>query len=143
VGDAVTDNITKLGEHKNHPHGADGLERFTNPIHGNLVDLYIPEFTCLCPKTGQPDFATFRIRYVPKDWCVESKSLKLYLWSFRDRGVFHEAVTQEIHEAIRAALSPQWMQTLGEFGVRGGIYEKVLCTHGMVPARFKQCVLLP
>lgn len=118
--------VTKLGEVKNKPHGAEGLEWFSNPIGDNLIDLVIPEFTCLCPKTGQPDFATIKIRYVPHEKCVESKSLKLYMWSFRDRGAFHEAVTKEILDALVRTLSPKWIQVLGVFGVRGGIYEKVL-----------------
>jgi len=126
----MTDNITKLGETKNRPHGAEGLEWFSNPIDDNVIDLVCPEFTCLCPKTGQPDFATIRIRYVPRDRCVESKSLKLYMWGFRDRGVFHEAVTKTILDDLSKLLDPRWMQVLGEFGVRGGIYEKVLCEFG-------------
>ncbi len=120
--------VTKLGEYKNKPHGRDGLEWFPNPIGANVVDLVCPEFTCLCPKTGQPDMATIRIRYIPNERCVESKSLKLYIWHFRERGVFHEAVTKEIFDDLVHALKPHWLQVLGEFGVRGGIYEKVLCT---------------
>lgn len=123
------EELTHLGATKNAPHGAEGLECFENPLGSNVVDLVLPEFTCNCPKTGQPDFAIIRVRYVPNKLCVESKSLKLYIWHFRDRKVFHEAVTQEIADALYNVMRPRWLQVLGEFGVRGGIYEKVLVTH--------------
>jgi 7-cyano-7-deazaguanine reductase len=118
--------MSSLGAVQNQPHGAEGLETFPNPIGDNLIDLTIPEFTCLCPKTGQPDFATIRIRYVPRDLCVESKSLKLYVWSFRNVGAFHEAVTKKFLDDLVDCLDPKWMQVMGIFGVRGGIYEQVL-----------------
>lgn len=128
----MTDRLTHLGAHRNKPHDAAGLEKFYNPLGpADLVQLVIPEFTCLCPKTGQPDFATIHIRYVPDEWCVESKSLKLYIWHFRDRGVFHEAVTREITEHLNSLLCPRWIQVWGEFGVRGGILENVLCEMGV------------
>ena len=99
------------------------LETFANP---NLERDYeiafdCPEFTCLCPKTGQPDFATIRIRYVPDRSCVELKSLKLYLWSFRNEGAFHEAVTNRILDDLVAATRPRRMTVEGHFLVRGGI----------------------
>ncbi|MBK7874840.1 MAG: NADPH-dependent 7-cyano-7-deazaguanine reductase QueF [Planctomycetes bacterium] len=99
------------------------LESFANPRPGRAYEVRFecPEFTCLCPKTGQPDFATLRIRYVPAERCVELKSLKLYLWSFRDAGHFHEAVTNRILDDLVAAVAPQQMVVEGDFYVRGGI----------------------
>ena len=82
--------------------------------------MSIPEFTCLCPKTGQPDFATLELEYVPNERCVELKSLKLYIWSFRSRGAFHEAVTNEILRDLVAATAPRFMRILAKFNVRGG-----------------------
>ena len=122
--------MSTLGAVQNKPHGAEGLEWFENPIGDNLIDLTLPEFTCLCPKTGQPDFAVIRIRYVPRERCVESKSLKMYVWSFRDKGAFHEAVTKQFLDDLVGVLDPKWMQVMGVFGVRGGIYETVLVAHG-------------
>ena len=89
-----------------------------------------PEFTALCPKTGQPDFATIRISYVPGRLCVELKSLKLYLWSFRNEGAFHEAVTNRICDDLAAALEPRWLEVQGDFRVRGGIHTVVTASHG-------------
>jgi len=124
------DNITKLGEVKNQPHGAEGLEWFLSPLRGgDMIELVIPEFTCLCPKTGQPDFATITIRYGAAERCVESKSLKLYMWGFRNQGAFHEAVTRQILNDLVNLLNPVWMQVLGDFGVRGGIHERVVAEH--------------
>ena len=88
--------------------------------------MTLPEFTCLCPKTGQPDFATFELEYVPDELCVELKSLKLYLWSFRDRGAFHEAVTNQIAEDLASACAPRFLRLTGKFNVRGGIYTTVI-----------------
>jgi 7-cyano-7-deazaguanine reductase len=88
--------------------------------------MTVPEFSCLCPKTGQPDFATLRLEYVPDERCVELKSLKLYISSFRNRGAFHEAVTNEILDALVAAAAPRFMRLLAEFNVRGGIYTTVV-----------------
>ena len=107
------------------------LETFPNPApeRDYTIRIEIPEFTCLCPKTGQPDFATIRIRYVPDQLCVELKSLKLYLWSFRDEGAFHEAVTNRILEDLVAATSPRRMTVEGDFWVRGGIHTVVECQH--------------
>ena len=107
------------------------LETFPNPHPAREYEVRFecPEFTCLCPKTGQPDFATFRIRYVPDALCVELKSLKLYLWSFRDEGHFHEAVTNQILDDLVAACAPRRMQVEGDFHVRGGIHTVVRAEH--------------
>jgi 7-cyano-7-deazaguanine reductase len=91
--------------------------------------MNIPEFTCLCPKTGQPDFATLKLEYVPDQRCVELKSLKLYVWSFRNRGTFHEAVTNEILGELVRATAPRFMRLVAEFNVRGGIYTTVVAEH--------------
>ena len=107
------------------------LETFPNP-HPNRdyeVEFTCPEFTCVCPMTGQPDFATFTITYVPDRTCVELKSLKLYLWSFRDEGHFHEDVTNLILNDLVAATDPRRMTIQGEFNVRGGIRTVVRVTH--------------
>lgn len=103
------------------------LETFANPRPGRRYEIRFecPEFTCLCPKTGQPDFATIRIWYVPDALCVELKSLKLYLWSFRDEGAFHEDVTNRILDDLVAALSPRSLVVEGDFLVRGGIHTVV------------------
>jgi 7-cyano-7-deazaguanine reductase len=107
------------------------LESFPNPApHRNYeIKFECPEFTCVCPKTGQPDFATFRITYTPAERCVELKSLKLYLWSFRDEGHFHEAVTNRILEDLVAVLQPRRMRVEGDFAVRGGIHTVVVAEH--------------
>jgi 7-cyano-7-deazaguanine reductase len=100
------------------------LETFVNPRpeRDYSISFACPEFTCLCPKTGQPDFATIRIDYVPDRRCVELKSLKLYLWSYRDEGAFHEAVTNRILDDLVAAVKPRRMKVVGDFAVRGGIH---------------------
>jgi 7-cyano-7-deazaguanine reductase len=107
------------------------LETFPNPQPEREYEIRLeaPEFTCLCPKTGQPDFATLRVRYVPRELCVELKSLKLYLWSFRDEGHFHEAVTNRILDDLVAALAPRRIVVEADFNVRGGI-------HTVVEARY-------
>lgn len=99
------------------------LDTFANPYPGRdyTIEMDCPEFTAVCPKTGQPDFGTIRIRYVPDEKCIELKSLKLYLWSFRDQGIFHEAVTNSILEDLVAACAPRRMTVVGDFNVRGGI----------------------
>lgn len=104
------------------------LETFANPQPDidYTIRMSIPEFTCLCPKTGQPDFATLDLEYVPDKLCVELKSLKLYIWSFRDRGAFHEAVTNEILDALAATTQPRFMRLAAKFNVRGGIYTTVV-----------------
>jgi len=103
------------------------LETFPNPEPGRdyTIEFTCPEFTCVCPRTGQPDFATFHISYVPDRSCVELKSLKLYLWSFRDEGHFHEAVTNRVLNDLVAAISPRRMSVIGDFAVRGGIHTVV------------------
>jgi 7-cyano-7-deazaguanine reductase len=107
---------------------SDELETFVNPnsSHDYTVRMQIPEFTCLCPKTGQPDFATLELEYVPDRLCVELKSLKLYIWSFRDRGAFHEAVTNEIADRLTNAMQPRFLRLTARFNVRGGIYTSVV-----------------
>ena len=112
------------------------LQTFENPHPGRDYEIRMEcaEFTCLCPMTGQPDFATIRIRYVPARLCVELKSLKLYLWSFRDEGAFHEAVTNRICDDLVEALAPRWIEVVGDFGVRGGIHTVVTARHGRRPA---------
>ena len=107
------------------------LERFDNPApeRDYRIRFECPEFTCLCPKTGQPDFATIHISYVPDVHCVELKSLKQYLWSFRDEGAFHEAVTNRILDDLVAAIAPRKMKVVGEFWVRGGIQTIVTASH--------------
>lgn len=104
------------------------LETFPNPSpeRDYTIRMQIPEFTCLCPKTGQPDFATLELEYVADRLCVELKSLKLYIWSFRDRGTFHEAVTNEIADHISAATQPRYLRLTARFNVRGGIYTTVV-----------------
>lgn len=107
------------------------LETFTNPqpARDYTIRMRIPEFTCLCPKTGQPDFATMHLEYVPNELCVELKSLKLYMWSFRDTGAFHEAVTNEILHDLVNAVEPRFMRLSAEFLVRGGIYTTIVAEH--------------
>jgi 7-cyano-7-deazaguanine reductase len=111
------------------------LETFPNPHPERpyLIRFDCPEFTCLCPKTGQPDFATIIIEYTPAQTCVELKSLKLYLWSYRNEGAFHEAVTNKILDDLVAVTHPRWMRVTGDFLVRGGIHTVVTVEHG-VPA---------
>ena len=99
------------------------------PARDFTIRIDIPEFTCLCPMTGQPDFATLTLEYVPDALCVELKSLKLYMWTFRERGAFHEAVTNEILDHIVAATAPKFMRLRAEFNVRGGIYTTVIAEH--------------
>ncbi len=108
------------------------LETFENPrtSRNYLVRMECPEFTCLCPMTAQPDFATIRLRYVPDQVCVELKSLKLYLWSFRETPAFHEDVTNQVLEDLVAALAPRFLEVESEFRVRGGIYTSVVVRHG-------------
>ena len=114
------------------PQDASTLETFPNPEPGRdyEIEFACPEFTCVCPKTGQPDFATIEIRYVPDELCVELKSLKLYLWSYREEGAFHEAVTNRILDDLVAAIAPRFIEVKGIFNVRGGIYTTVTARHG-------------
>ncbi len=108
------------------------IETFLNPypLRPYEIEMECPEFTCLCPKTGQPDFATLHIRYIPKKLCLELKSLKLYLWSYRNEGAFHEAVTNQILDDLVSACQPKFIEILADFYVRGGIYTTVRVTHG-------------
>ena len=113
------------------PKSSKTLETFPNPKPERdfAIHMQIPEFTCLCPKTGQPDFATLFLDYVPDRTCVELKSLKLYIWSFRDEGRFHEAVTNEILDDLVAATQPRFMRLTARFFVRGGIFTTVEAEH--------------
>ncbi len=121
------------------------LSTFDNPRPGRdfTIRIDIPEFTCLCPMTGQPDFAELMIEYVPDKLCVELKSLKLYMWTFRERGAFHEAVTNEILDHIVAAISPNFMRLRAQFNVRGGIYTSVIAEHRHPDWQAPETVSLP
>lgn len=115
------------------------LETFDNPNpeRDYVIQVQINEFTCLCPKTGQPDFATLLLEYVPDRRCVELKSLKLYIWGYRDQGAFHEAVTNKILGDLVAATEPRFMRLTAKFFVRGGIFTNVIAEHrkqGWAPA---------
>ena len=105
----------------------DILDTFPNPKikRDFTINIEIPEFSCLCPKTGQPDFAVLEIDYIPDELCIELKSLKLYIWSYRDQGAFHEAVTNKILDDLVAKISPRFMSIEAKFNVRGGIYTNV------------------
>ena len=107
------------------------LETFPNPAPNNdfLIRMQIPEFTCLCPKTGQPDFATLYLDYLPDKKCVELKSLKLYTVSFRDKGAFHEAITNQILDDLVALTKPKFMRLTARFYVRGGIFTTIVAEH--------------
>jgi 7-cyano-7-deazaguanine reductase len=107
------------------------LKNFPNPQPGRdfHIHMEIPEFTCLCPMTGQPDFATIVLDYIPDTLCVELKSLKLYIWSYRDEGAFHEAVTNKILDDLVKLTRPRFMRVTGRFNVRGGIFTSVVAEH--------------
>lgn len=107
------------------------LDTFDNPKPGRnfTIRIDIPEFTCLCPMTGQPDFATITIEYVPNKLCVELKALKLYMWSFREQGAFHEAVTNEMLDDIVKKIDPNFIRIRAVFNVRGGIYTTVIAEY--------------
>ncbi len=107
------------------------LETFDNAIPERDYSIHIEttEFTCLCPMTGQPDFATIKIDYVPDRKCIELKSFKLYMWSYRDQGAFHEKVTNQILDDLVAATHPRFMRVTGIFNVRGGVYTNVVAEH--------------
>lgn len=121
------------------------LDTFPNPRPeaDYTIRMTMPEFTCLCPKTGQPDFAVLELEYVPDLACVELKSLKNYLWAFRDRGAFHEAVTNEIADALAAATRPRYMRLSARFNVRGGIYTTVVATRRQAGWTPEPAVTLP
>jgi 7-cyano-7-deazaguanine reductase len=112
-------------------HPASVLATFANPApqRDYTIRMRIPEFTCLCPKTGQPDFATLFLEYIPDRLCVELKSLKLYIVSFRSRGAFHEAITNEIAAHLAATLAPRYLRLDARFNVRGGIYTNIVVEH--------------
>ena len=107
------------------------IETFDNPKidRDYTIKITLPEFTCLCPKTGQPDFAKLFLEYVPHKKCAELKSLKMYIWSFRDEGAFHEAVTNQILDDLVNATNPKYMKLKAVFNVRGGVYTTVVCEH--------------
>jgi 7-cyano-7-deazaguanine reductase len=124
------------------------LETFTNPNpkRDYLVQIELPEFTCLCPLTGQPDFATLLLQYVPDQRNVELKSLKLYIWSYRDRGAFHEAVTNQVLDDLKTALQPRFMRLTSRWNVRGGITTTVVAEHrkrGWKPAPYVELGRFP
>ena len=112
------------------------IDTFPNnhPERNYLIECVCPEFTCLCPRTSQPDFATITIRYVADKVCFELKSLKMYLWSYRDTGVFHETVTNQILNDLVSVINPRWMEVKTNFWVRGGITTNVVAQHGKLPA---------
>ena len=122
--------LTVLGDKPTAP-AAKSLEAFPNPQPNRdfVVHMQIPEFTCLCPITGQPDFATLYLDYIPETLCVELKSLKLYIWSFREQGKFHEAVSNEILDDVVAAIAPRFARLTAKFWVRGGIFTTVVAEH--------------
>ncbi len=124
---------------------SDQLETFDNPQpeRDYTIRIDIPEFTCLCPKTGQPDFATLQLEYIPAAKCVELKALKLYMWTFRERGAFHEAVTNEILNHIVTVTQPKFMRLRANFNVRGGIYTTVIVEHKAADWQAPQLVTLP
>ena len=121
------------------------LETFPNPSSDRdyTIRMRIPEFTCLCPKTGQPDFATLFLEYVPDATCVELKSLKLYVWSYRDEGAFHEAVTNRILDDLVQAMKPRFIRLTAEFNVRGGIFTTVVAEHRKAGWQPAAAVALP
>lgn len=107
------------------------LETFPNPNieRDYTIRIDTPEFTCLCPKTGQPDFATLSLEYVPDNSCIELKAFKLYVWSYRDKGAFHEAVTNQVLDDLVKACEPRFMRLSAEFNVRGGVYTTVVAEY--------------
>lgn len=124
------------------------LETFPNPTPDRdfVIRMRMPEFTCVCPKTGQPDFATLYLEYIPENACIELKSLKLYLWNYRDQGVFHEAVTNRILDDLVAVTQPRFMRLTADWYVRGGIYTHVVAEHrasGWSPVRIEPVELPP
>ena len=121
------------------------LETFPNPQpeRDYTIRMRMPEFTCLCPKTGQPDFAVLHLDYVPAKTCVELKSLKLYIWSYRDEGAFHEAVTNKILDDLVQATQPNFMRLTAEFLVRGGIYTTIVAEHRAPNWKAPTPVVLP
>ena len=129
-GKETSTRLTKLGDKPAAP-ATKMLETFPNPQPKRdfVIHMQIPEFTCLCPMTGQPDFATLYLDYIPDQRCVELKSLKLYIWSYRNEGKFHEAVTNEILDDIVKATAPRYARLTAKFWVRGGIFTTVEAEH--------------
>ncbi|MEE9160685.1 MAG: preQ(1) synthase [Gammaproteobacteria bacterium] len=121
------------------------LETFPNPSPEKDYTIHISthEFTCLCPKTGQPDFATLEFEYIPDALCIELKALKLYIWSYRDKGAFHEAITNKILEDIVAVISPRFMRLTAKFNVRGGLYTTIVAEHRMDGWHPAETITLP
>ena len=121
------------------------LETFDNPMpeRDYTIRIEMPEFTCLCLKTGQPDFATLYLEYVPEARCVELKSLKMYIWSYRDEGAFHEKVTNTILDDLVRATEPRFMRLTAKFSVRGGIYTSVVAEHRQPGWQAPENVTLP
>lgn len=121
------------------------LETFDNPAIGREYSIRIrsPEFTCLCPRTGQPDFATITFEYVPDARCVELKALKQYLWSFRNEGAFHEAVTNRILADLVAAVAPQFLRVTAKFNVRGGLCTTIVAEHRQAGWQSQATVSVP
>ena len=121
------------------------LETFPNPNPERdfTIHIRVPEFTCLCPLTGQPDFATIRIDYIADERCVELKALKMYMWSFREEGGFHEAMTNRILNDLVAVTSPRFMRVIGEWNVRGGIFTTVVVEHRKADWVAPELVQLP
>ena len=125
----MTATPVELNRNASGPSGE--IVTFNNPAADRdyTIRMTLPEFTCLCPVTGQPDFATLELEYVPDRLCVELKSLKLYIWSFRDRGAYHEAVTNEIADFLANAMKPKFLRLAAHFNVRGGLYTTVVAEH--------------
>jgi 7-cyano-7-deazaguanine reductase len=121
------------------------LETFENPQPDRDYTIRIdtPEFTCLCPLTGQPDFANIELEYIADQYCLELKSLKLYFWSYRDQGAFHEAVTNTILSDLVAAISPRFMRVTADFNVRGGVYTQIVAEHRAKKWVAPEPVILP
>lgn len=121
------------------------LETFPNPHPDRdyTIRIRVPEFTCLCPRTGQPDFAELLLEYVPDRLCVELKALKLYIWSYRDQGTFHEDVTNRILNDLAAMLAPRFMRLTAQFNVRGGLYTTVVAEHRQLGWQSPAAVTLP
>ena len=121
------------------------LHTFDNPQPERdfTIRIDIPEFTCLCPMTGQPDFATLQLEYIADKLCVELKSLKMYMWSYRDEGAFHEAVTNRILDDLVNATAPRFMRLTANFNVRGGIYTEVIAEHRAEGWQAPSPVVLP
>ncbi len=126
-------------------HPLERLETFANPRpeRDYTIRIDIPEFTCLCPKTGQPDFADLKLEYVPGERCIELKALKLYIWSFRDQGAFHEAVTNQILDQVVTTCEPRFARLTAVFNVRGGLYTRVVVEHRAPGWQAPQTVALP